>query len=200
MLINSAKYCTVNQFIECKYENNLSVLGTGTPDELKVAWQQISLEFITLIGIDVPTATLEINIANTTSRINAMKTWVFIQRDSMQRFGFPLPELFHEFHKYGHKINYTGNDNDLLLQLETIENKERQYNMLLTKDKKRLENIRIAQGDESEQDDSRPHFIKLLNALRESVGFQIDRDKMTVEELAILIAEKKAAAKAAKSN
>lgn len=186
--------------MECKYENNLSVLGEGTTEELTSAWNTINLQCALLLGVSSPTANLEINIANTTSRINGIKAWLFVQCDCMQRFGYPLPELFHEFNKYGHTILYSGDDKDLLQQLETIEIKERQYKMLLTRDKARLKTLQVAEGTESTDADSRVHFIKTVNILSEAIGFHIDRDKMMAEEFFILFAEKTAAAKAARSN
>lgn len=200
MIINSAKYCTLNQFIECKYENNLTILGVGTPDELQSAWEMIQLEYLHLVGIDVPTANLEINIANTTNRINAMKARLFVQRDCIQRFGIPLVPELPAFEKYGYTVTYNGNNDDLLNQLQTIENKEREHSMQLKTFAKRLQTLRVAQGTESESEDSRVHFINLINRLEEARGIEIDLNKMTVEKFAILYAEKAKAAKDSQKN
>lgn len=200
MIINSAKYCTLTQYMECRYESNLSILGEGTPDELNAAWQQILLEYMTLIGIDHPTANLEINIYNTTQRINNMKALIFVQRDCIDKFGFPLEPIFHKFKAYGHTIKYPCTNDEMLTQLQTIENREKEQNMLLKSYKTRLERLRIAENKEHEQEDSRPHFINLINKLEEARGIAIDCDKMTLEKFAVLYAEKTKAAKDSQKN
>jgi predicted methyltransferase len=110
-----------------------------------------------------PTANLEINIYNTTNRINDVKGWLFIQRDCIAKFHFPLEPLFDEFKKYGHTIKYPCTNDEMLTQLQTIENKEKEHNMLLKSYKTRLERLSIAENKEHEQEDSRPHFINLIN-------------------------------------
>jgi hypothetical protein len=186
--------------MECRYESNLSILGEGTADELSAAWQQILLEYMTLIGIDHPTASLEINIFNTTNRINCMKALILVQRECIDKFGFPLEPVFNKFKSYGHTIKYPCTNDEMLTQLQTIENKEKEHNMRLKTYKTRLEHLRIAENKEHEQEDSRPHFINLINNLEESRGIAIDCDKMTLEKFAVLYAEKTKAAKDSQKN
>jgi hypothetical protein len=200
MIINSAKYCTLNQYMECRYESNLSILGEGTPDELNAAWQRILLEYMTLIGIDHPTAMLEINIFNTTNRINIMKTLVHIQRDCISKWGFPLEPMLSKFQTFGHTIKYPCTNDEMLTQLQTIENKEKEHNMRLKSYQTRLQNLRIAENKEHEQEDSRPHFLKLILQLEEARRIEIDCDKMTLEKFAVLYAEKTKAAKDSQKN
>lgn len=234
MIIDTAKKCTVAQFIEAKYENNLSVLGDLTEEEIKAlmpkqilstnplaytiqyseddlkaalesarleALQKIHIEFCDLTGNEnMPELPIMANIAKTQQRIMVMEALLFVQRDSMQRFGKPDDYGFPYFEHYNHKLTYSGDNEAFLKELTRIENKERKYKLRLAEDEKSLENIRTAQTGYTPIEQSRIAFIDMLIDLGDGKGRDIDQDKTTMEMLGIMIAKHNKAARDAKNN
>lgn len=200
MLIKDAKNCTVRMFIECRYENNLSVLGEGTPQELAEAWNNIYATFFELCDTDMPDLPLMTAIHNTQIRIMAMEAAIIVQRKCIEMIGRAYTEDFPRFERYNHQLTYDGDNEAFLKQLERIESKEKKFVGRLAEDKKNLENLRIAEGQDETKSDSRIHFISMLNKLSQDQGYPINWDTTTVEMLAVLIGDRSKAARTAQAN
>lgn len=125
------------------------------------------------------------------NRINCVKLCIIIQKEFINNFGKPYIPDFGSFKKFGYTLYWKNNINDFLLALTRIESTEKKNVIKLEAAKKKLieERAKSNSGESSDlTKESRHDFIKMLNVLGK-IGYKIDKDKTTVEELALIIKE-----------
>lgn len=121
------------------------------------------------------------------NRTLVLKTIVEVQRMCLETFNKPYEGADELFESFGHKLIWDGNVDKYKIQLDKIssrvrtmstelKHKEFEYNQL--KDARKNNEQPIVQ--------TRHDFIRMLNTFNKN-GFNIDRDKTTVEELALMI-------------
>ena len=143
-------------------------------------WEKIYLEYIDVSGIGVTEefSTL-IAIHNLQTRLNSIPRYVQVQVACWYNFQKLHPTATIKLAKYGYKMP----EGDPLSYLTQIESKEKRFMHLLKEKEQQLLKIREKVKNQSKSD--RIDFIRMLNHL--GVKYRIDRDKTTVEELAIMV-------------
>jgi len=146
-------------------------------------------------------------INHLSQRINYVKIFVMLQRDFIKEFDMPFVRDFERLKfEYGYVLKWKENKDDFENQLKRIELREIKHNSILEEKIKELNNSR-ANNHKKEKDDeddvslkkSRISFIRMLNSLGK-IGYNIDKLKTTVEELAIMIKQQTEEVRDLKSN
>lgn len=125
-------------------------------------------------------------------RINYVKLFIRLQRDFIHNFKIPFQRDFkHIRDRYGYYLKWTGDLENFEEQLLSIERREIKQSSYLEIKINELNKIREKKGvkeNETEEDliESRKSFIRMINSLGK-IGFKIDIDVTTVEELALMI-------------
>jgi hypothetical protein len=123
------------------------------------------------------------------SRINYVNMFIQLQRDFLEEFGKPFIRDFDSF-----KQRWKDDKKDFENQLEKIEKRERKFHSILEEKIKEFNSEREKQKHKSSTEDdtdeelkkARLSFIRMINSLGK-VGFTLDKDKTTVEELALMV-------------
>lgn len=124
----------------------------------------------------------------TLNRINSVKIEIATQRRFILEFGIPyIPHFDFMLEEFGYVLSWTDED-DFEFQLQKIEAEEKLFISDYEISCKELEDIKKKENNEVPQTkkEQRVSFIRTINSLGK-VGFKIDYDKTTVEELAIMI-------------
>lgn len=134
------------------------------------------------------------------NRINTVKISIRLQREFIKNFQVPyLPDL-QFLMKFGYSIKWNNNIEDFSEKLNKIEQKESKYISQLEAKIKDLTDFRAKKTDkEVSPKESRGSFIRTLNSLGK-IGYKIDNDKTTVEELAYMIKQQTEEVESLKSN
>lgn len=117
-------------------------------------------------------------------RINSIKIAIRLQREFITEFGQPYIENFEFFKMKGHRLKWNKDIEDFIKQLNSVELKESKNIAQLEKCIVELKKIRDTKGETVSV--TRGSFITTINSLGK-IGFKIDNDKTTVEELAYMI-------------
>lgn len=117
-------------------------------------------------------------------RINGVNTNIRLQREFIEEFGLPYVDKLVLLENYGYFIS----SEDILEKFKQIEQEEKVYVSELETNIKELSEMKERSGIEEKPTikKSREIFIKTLNSLGK-IGYRIDIDKTTVEELALMI-------------
>jgi hypothetical protein len=131
------------------------------------------------------------------NRINSVKLGLRLQRMFLLEFDAPYQPAFSFFEEFGHYLKWTGDVGKFLADLEKIENKEKKYisvlegkikelNELKKNKSKKSEEEKDEEDKEKDMNKTREAFVRTLNSLGK-IGYKIDKDTTTVEELALMI-------------
>jgi hypothetical protein len=183
-MISKACDCTVRAFMAAMYKQDYSGLEGGGVVELNA----IYTEYIDISGIG-KTKGYELlkAIHNLQCRENIISGIIRIQRICFAAFGKPFPHALEDLIKYGHRVKFdTENTEMFLRELEIIEIKERTNVAELDRLNKEMDDFN--KNGVKVDDNGRKDFIRKLNDLGR-LRFQIDKDKTTMEELALMISD-----------
>lgn len=172
---------TINQFIKAWFKGDRTVMDEPT-------FQTVYTEYIdtaALYETDEFNQVTYIHYLN--NRVNSIKIAIRLQKEFINNFDIPFINDLAFFKKFGH-IVYWNNDKERFLEtLDKVENKEKRYISELEKAIKNLKDTRLKKNKgERTVAETRAGFIKTLISLGK-IGYKIDRDSTTVEELALMI-------------
>jgi hypothetical protein len=158
----------------------------GTEVEQKEAFSKIDVEYIDLSG-QYESGDYE-NIKNIIAlgtRIKHIELLLFINKQCILEFDNPWMPSLVDFKKYGYNLTWDKSIADFINQLENIESSEKVHIVELEIAKKKLK-----KPDENEETRTykRADFIKMIINLQKQ-KYIIDRDRTTMEELAIMVGE-----------
>jgi len=188
-LINSAAVCTVGQFVQCKYNNNLKVLvisGEPTAKELAEAWEAISAQYIEAAGVDIPEFAAMQEIHNLKVKKNGLTLLFHLQDVWIEKFAEPHVIGLEKLAKHNVKPVWRGDVADFVKQLDKAKDRNKSIDVQISEAEYSLDNIRIALGKEGVISDSRQDFRKLLIEVQRQ-GYKIDEDKTTVEDFGLML-------------
>lgn len=169
---------TINQFIKMWFKDS--------PSE---EFEKIYSEYLDLSGLFVSRQfDLLAYIYRLSNRITSIKMSLCIQREMIDVFGEPYEPGLSFFEKYHHKVYWNGDRKQFLDYLIKIESKESRFEKELAKKQKEFSESQKTKKQPKTITQTRHDFITMLNTLSKN-GYKIDRDKTTVEELALMIKE-----------
>ena len=124
------------------------------------------------------------------NRINYIKICLYVHRLSIEKLGEQLVNNFVMFEEYGYIIE-SGKNVDILRQLDNIERSESIQKSYFDSAIKDLDNIRKSksigsEGKKRSIKDTRHSFLTMIHSLCK-IGYKIDIDKNTVEDLALIV-------------
>jgi|SRR6185437_4456280 len=197
-IIQRAADCSVKQFMQCSFDHKYKALlieGEASEDDLRIAFEYIYAEYADYSGLFQSQEFDIVSYINSLdNRIQTIKRFIDLQRKFLKHFDIPyLPEL-KMVKKYGHEIYWDQNYPDkegFLKKLIKIEARETKYQAIV--DKKVNELIALRKKKQTKEHsilESRKDFVTTLNRLSQS-GFHIDKEKTSVEELALMIKDRR---------
>jgi hypothetical protein len=171
----------INTFIDCWFNKDFTNLSK---DDFDICYA----EYIDLSGLyHSKEFELYTYINYLKNRIFVLKTVLQSQRLYMSSFGKPYVKGFFIFKSFGYSISWNEDEEDFNRQLDKIASRERQKSGELRRKEFEFNQIKEARKNEEQPlIQSRHDFIKMLNAFNKN-GYRIDREKTTVEELALII-------------
>jgi hypothetical protein len=196
--IDNAADCVIKQYMECAFKDNFKVLvleGEPSTEELKRAFALINDQYADISELFI-TREFELSayMHSLQTRINSMIWFINLQKQFIEHFGEPYVPAFHIAKKYGHRLFWNPDSPDITLflnKLEAIPGKEAKYKTeLAAKEKELFEMRRKKVQGELTPLETRKQFISMLNRLQQA-RFVVDKDKTTVEELALMIKDMK---------
>lgn len=193
-IIDRACDCSIKQFMDCQFSEKYKVLvidGEFTDEEQKAAFELVYAEYIDLAGLFI-TREFEIYayISSLDNRINTIKQFIALQTQFIGQFQIPFVPGLGIISKYGHKLFWVHGETDLdwfIRKMETIRLKEKKYE--IQRDGKIADLMALRKKRNNKEHtllQSRKEFISMLTKLQQS-RFVIDKEKTSVEELAIMI-------------
>ena len=123
----------------------------------------------------------------TLNRINTVKIWIDTQRKFVTEFGIPYtPSFDMVLDEFGYLVNWKD-EADFEMQLKRIEAEESMFYSEYEIACKELDDLKkqTKQVPQTKKE-QREGFIRTVNSLGK-MGFRIDNDSTTVEELSIMI-------------
>lgn len=120
------------------------------------------------------------------NRIFLSKTLVAVQLMCLEAFNAPYEDGFDLFEKVGHKVSWNGDEKKFIAQMNKISSLTRTKELELRRKEFEFIQLKEAKQQDKPEVQSRHEFIKMLNSLNKQ-GYNIDRDKTTVEDLALII-------------
>lgn len=163
--------CTINEMIGFMFD------GKTHPN-----WEEIYLEYIDISGIGI---TQEFDtllaIHNIQTRINSIPRYVQVQVACWHNFKQLHPIATEKLARYGYRMPV----GDPLNYLARIEPKEKRFLHELKQKEQQLAKIRENKTQMPNGKKDRIEFIRMLNHL--GTKYRIEREKTTVEELAIMV-------------
>jgi hypothetical protein len=120
------------------------------------------------------------------NRINSISIAIDLQRKFLKTFDVPFEENLKFFMKFGHRLIFKDKESFLQV-LNRIELKEKKYISIAENTLKEIiSNKSKKSKGEFTLKQSRESFLSMLNSLGK-IGYKIDKDTTTVEELALMI-------------
>lgn len=163
--------CTINDMIGFMFD------GKTHPN-----WDEIYLEYIDVSGIGITQEfDLLLAIHNIQTRLNTIPRYVQVQVACWHNFKKLHPIATAKLARYGYRMPI----GDPLPYLGRIIPKEKRFLHDLKQKEQQLTKIREGQKQAPNSKKDRLEFIRMLNHL--GTKYRIDRDKTTVEELAIMV-------------
>lgn len=171
---------TIKEFMNAKFKQDYSVMSKQKLDEVYTEY----IDTAELFETDEFERIVYIHFIN--NRINSVGLAIRIQKSFLQEFGTPYIEGLKYFKKFGHNI-FWNNEEDFLRKLDSIELREKRYVSELEACIKELMEFRKKKNrGEKEVELTRGTFVKTLITLGK-VGYKIENDKTTMEELSYMI-------------
>jgi len=173
---------TVNQFMRAWFKGERDVLS----DEDYATVRQEYLDTAGLYDVDELDRVSYIHFLN--NRINSVKIGIRLQREFISHFKEPFKPNFKFFQQKGHILKWENDLEKFEVLLKKIEKRELKYVAKLEGCLKDMIDKRKKKAEPEEVDlkAQRENFIRTLNSLGK-VGYKIDRDETTVEDLALMI-------------
>jgi hypothetical protein len=173
---------TIEVFMDAWFNNEYDKIS-------KEEFELVYAEYIDLSGLYQTKAFELVTYINyLKNRVYVLKTMVFAQEAYYEVFKTPFSPLI-QLAKDTLGLNYEWNKNEksFFSYLRKLENSARTKSLELRRKEYELEQLQKEkqQGNLSKVQ-SRHEFIKMLNWFNKS-GYKIDREKTTVEELALMI-------------
>lgn len=171
---------TIRQFMDASFKNDRTIMDEET-------FQTVNTEYIDTAGLYETEEFSKVTyIHYLNGRINSVKICVRLQREFIEEFDMPYLPGLEILKKNGHSIRWVDKE-QFMKSLELIENKEKKYLSELEGCIKNLTEYRKNKNNKEETVKiSRGSFIRTINSLGK-VGYKIDKDKDTVEDLAYMI-------------
>ncbi len=173
---------TVRQFMNALFRNDRSVMNDK---QFKTCYD----EYVDTTGLyETDIFNKECYIQFLTTRINVIAIGIKLHSDFVEEFGKPYVSQLKIFNQYGHFPLWKNDKDKFLKDLTRIGKLEKVYISQLEAKVKELEEIKSKNVDDKPMDinKSRGNFIQTLNSLGK-VGYKIEKDNTTVEELAYMI-------------
>jgi hypothetical protein len=191
---NRAADCTIEQYMACKFDDNkkaLIIAGEPTAEQLAKAWETIETEFIDLSGTMIHELDIMKQIKALECDIEAIKCFVFVQREWVRNFNKPHLENMAMLNKdYRAALKWDEEKPDAEAFLKAIDRfvtSTSNKTVKLKQREKELADLHKKQKSEPTINNSRKVFISTLIEIGKFVGYHIDRNKTMVEELAVMI-------------
>lgn len=180
--------CIIKDFKAAWFEKDYSVLNETDFKIVYAEYQDASGLFMTE---DFEKQSFIVHLSQ---RINHVKLFVSLQRDFIHQFEMPFIRDFPNLkEEYGYILKWKNDLDDFENQLQKIEKKEVKHNSFLEGKIKELSNLRSLNKNKEKKEESgdelkksRLSFIRMINSLGK-IGYKIDQEKTTVEELALMI-------------
>lgn len=194
-IIQSSQDCNVAKFMACCFGGKYDVLlidGTiSNPEDLKTAFEFIYAEFIDLAALwETREFELYAYITHLDGRINMVKQFVNLQKRFIAEFGIPFMAGFGLVKKYGHSLSFIPGESNIdvfLKKLDAILMGEKRTEHEMTIKINELADLHKKKAAKQHvQLQTRSEFVTMLNRLQQN-KFVIDREKTTVEDLALII-------------
>lgn len=172
---------TVRQFENAMFKNDRTVMDEET-------FQLVNTEYIDTAGLYETEEFSQVTyIHYLNGRINTVKIAIRLQREFLEEFGVPYQPGFEVLKKNGYSLYWKNDKEQFLKSLERIENKDKKYLSELEGCMKKLKDTRAKKNNKEESVKiSRGSWIRTINSLGK-IGYKIDKDKETVEDLAYMI-------------
>lgn len=125
------------------------------------------------------------------NRINSIKMGIILQKRFIEEFGIPYIPGFAMFKKKGYILHWKDDIAMFLTYLDGIADKEKMYISKVEVELKQLSDMRAKKNKgEYTTKEKRGSFILTLNSLGK-IGYNVDKEKTTVEELSYMIKQQK---------
>lgn len=172
---------TIRQFMDALFKGDRSVISD---EELSI----VKLEYIDTAGLYETEEFSKVRyIEYLHGRINYIKIALRLQREFIEEFEMPYLPGIYELKKKGHIINWKKDKDAFLKQLAKIEKNEFKYTSEIETCIKQLTEFRDKQNKGTQPVElTRSSFIRTINVLGK-LGFRIDKDKDSPEDLAFMI-------------
>jgi hypothetical protein len=178
------EYYTIRQFINGYFGGDES--DKGIP---KDKLDEVFTEYVNAAGLYETEEFGKVSYIHYISgRINSIKISIRLQREFVEEFGICYHPELKVFEKFGHKIYWNDKEN-FLTQLSKIESRELKWISILENEFSQLKKMRESKNKgnvETKTKLTRESFIRTINSLGK-VGFKIDNNSTTMEEISIMI-------------
>jgi len=192
--INRAADCTVEQFIACKFDNNIKALvltGEPTEQQLAEAWDNIETEFIDLSGTMIKELDIMKQIKVLECDIQAINCFLFVQEEWVKQFGMPHMEnmaVLNKDYRAGLKWDVTRPDpNAFIKQLQNFKVSVSNKTVKLKEKQKELDKLKAEQIKKPTVNNSKKVFLSTMNEIGKFNGYHLDKKKIMVDEYAVMI-------------
>jgi len=125
-------------------------------------------------------------IAYLKNRIFILKTLIATQRMCIDTFHKPYIEGIELFSTFGYKVEWDGDEKKFLAKMDKMSSVLRSKSTELRHKEFEYEQLKAAKKEKAPEIQSRHEFIRMLNSFSK-YGFSVDKNKTTVEELALMI-------------
>jgi hypothetical protein len=197
-IIQSAADCVVDRFMKCAFQEryrSLLLTGDAPDDQLRTAFEVIYAEYVDLAGLYI-TREFELSayISSLDTRIYTVKRFVNLQETFLHEFDAPFIPGFALVKKYGHRLywDFSNPDKEAFKnKLKQIQASESRYHAELNKKVNELVELRKKKVTKTfSLLESRKQFIMSMNRLQQN-KYVIDKEKTTMEEMALMIKDYK---------
>lgn len=172
---------TISEFMKAWFNQDYSSIS-------KEEFETVYTEYIDMTGLYISEEFEKISyIKFLQSRINSARIFVEFQKKFIDEYAYPyMLSINFPKEKYGYSIRWNGSTADFLNQLESFINSQSTDVVNLDIAISELEKIRQQRPKDKKDKPKRESFIRTLNSLGK-IGYNIDKNSTTVEELAIMI-------------
>lgn len=156
----------------------------------KKDFEQAYCEYMDVSGLYKSKRFQQLSYLNYLSvRVTSIKFAINIEKQFLETFGEPYQDGFEFFKRYKYNIFWDGDKEKFLNFIAKIEKKEKKNEVdLAIKQKLFIEEQDKSIVDQKSLMQSRHEWIRNINILKKN-GYQLDRNKSTVEELALIMKE-----------
>lgn len=121
------------------------------------------------------------------NRVNTISNFIKLQILFLEEFNQPFIKKFEIVEQFGYNLNWDGSKENFLKQLEDMQDSESWVESDLRIAAKDLEELKSTEKTEEVSDKQKiTNWMNCVNSLVK-IGYTIDKDKMTVQELSFII-------------